>query len=95
VVVEVIKAAGIAATPNVNNFPNEAERAAGLRALLQVSGGGCHVQLHPQRFELAAAMKIAREAGYKGIFGVQSGAHNSPDPHAATKMVLDEVVKLI
>ena len=94
VVVEVIKAAGIATTPNINNFPNETERAAGLRALFPLSGGVSHVQLNPQRFNLADAIKIARETGYKGLFGVHSGPHNGADPYAATKAVLDELVKL-
>src|SRR5205085_1017747 len=42
VVVEVIKAAGIWANPDVGNFPDEETRAAGLRVMYPLSSGSSH-----------------------------------------------------
>jgi hypothetical protein len=91
VVVEVIKAVGISATPNIGNFPNETERAAGLRALFPLSGGTCHCTNDPAKYSLADAIKISKDVGYKGLYSIQ--AVGGADPHAATKLLLDELLK--
>ena len=93
VVVEVIKAAGIAATPNIGNFPNETERDAGLRALYPLSPGTCHCPSDPQKYSLANALKISKDVGYKGLFSIQ--ADSPSDPYAAAKAILDELLKNI
>jgi hypothetical protein len=95
VVVEVIKAAGIAATPNTANFRNDEERAAGLRALYPLSSGTTHCHDEPDRYNLSNAIKFAKDAGYKGLYSIGSGSTKAADPYAATKMILDEVVKAI
>jgi hypothetical protein len=91
VVVEVIKAAGIGATPNIGNFPNETERAAGLRALYPLASGTSHCTSEPEKYSLANAIKISKDVGYKGLYSIQSSG--GTDPHAATKLILDELVK--
>jgi hypothetical protein len=90
VVMEVIKAAGIAATPNMANFPNDTERAAGLRALFPLSGGTCHCG-SDATYSLADAVKISKEAGYQGLYSLNAGG--GADPHAAITAALDVLVK--
>lgn len=95
VVVEVIRAAGIAATPNTANFPNDEERTAGLRALYPLSSGTTHCHDEPDKYNLANAIKIAKDAGYKGLFSIAGGSTKAADPYAATQTILDAVVKAI
>jgi hypothetical protein len=49
VVVEVIKAAGMNANPDVGNFPDEEARHAGLRAIYPLSSGSSHRHYKPER----------------------------------------------
>jgi len=93
-VVDVINAAGIAATPDIGNFPNETERAAGLHALIPLSGGIIHCPNDPAKYNLANAIKIAKDARYTGIYSIET-AGSASDPFAATRSVLDEVLKTI
>jgi len=94
-VVDAVKAAGIAATPDIGNFPNETERASGLRALIPLSGGIVHCPNDPARYNLANAIKIARDARYTGIYSIETAPGTGGDPYAATKSALDEVLKNI
>jgi hypothetical protein len=94
-VVDAIKAAGIAATPDIGNFPNETERAAGLRALIPLSGGIIHCPDDSAKYSLAGALKIVKDARYTGIYSIETSSNNAVDPYAATKSVLDEVLKNI
>jgi sugar phosphate isomerase/epimerase len=95
VVVEVAKAAGVRVTPNIGNFPSDAERAAGLRALLPLSSGITHCTVDLAKYNLADAVTIAKETGYKGLYAIQAPAAAGVDPYAATKAILDELVKSI
>jgi len=90
---EVIKAAGIWANPDVGNFPDEATRAAGLPVLFQLSSGGCHCHYNPEKYSEAAAIKVAKDAGYRGIFSIESENYNGPDPYVAVQSILDELLK--
>jgi hypothetical protein len=93
VVSEVIKAAGVAATPDVANFPNETERAAGLKVLVPLSGGIIRCSLDPTKYNLSSALRIVKDAKFTGIYSIETGGTSGPDPYAATKKVLDEVLK--
>ena len=93
VVVEVIRAAGIWANPDVGNFPDEAARAAGLRAMYPLSSGSSHCHYNPERYDEAAAIRISKEVGYKGLFSIEAGANNGPDPYVAVRAILDELIK--
>ncbi len=68
VVVEVIKASGIWANPDVGNFPDEEARAAGLRVMYPLSSGSSHCHYYPERYNEANAIKISKEVGYKGLY---------------------------
>jgi hypothetical protein len=91
--VEVIKAAGIHANPDIGNFPDDTARAAGLRALYPLSSGSSHAHYAPERYSEADAVKISKEVGYKGLFSIETGRNNGPDPYAAVQSVVDELLK--
>jgi len=93
VVVEVIKAAGIWANPDVGNFPDEEARAAGLRAMYPLSSGSSHCHYDPERYNEANAIRISKEVGYKGLYSIEAVAANGPDPYAAVQTILDELLR--
>jgi hypothetical protein len=93
VVVEVIKASGIWANPDVGNFPDEEARAAGLRAMYPLSSGSSHCHYNPDRYNEANAIKISKEVEYKGLYSIEASANNGPDPYAAVQTILDELLK--
>jgi hypothetical protein len=93
VVAEVIKAAGIGATPDVANFPNDTERTAGLKTLVPLSGGVVHCTLDLAKYNLSSALNIVKDAKFTGTYSIETGGNGGPDPYAATKKVLDEVLK--
>jgi hypothetical protein len=92
-VLEVIKASGIHANPDIGNFPDEAARAAGLRAMYPLSSGSSHAHYAPDRYSEADAVKISKEVGYTGLFSIETGRNNGPDPYAAVQSVVDELLK--
>ncbi len=94
VIAEVAKASGILVTPSLAGFPSEAERTAGLAALYALSNGNSHVSMNPGKIDLAAAIKISKDAAYKGLYTIVTDDAGT-DPAAATKAVLDELVRLI
>ncbi|HEX4227368.1 MAG TPA: TIM barrel protein [Bryobacteraceae bacterium] len=93
VVVEVIKASGIHANPDTGNFHDEQERASGLRALYPLSSGSSHVHYDPERFNEANALKVSKDAGYTGLFSIEATRRNGPDPYAAVKTIMDEILR--
>jgi hypothetical protein len=93
VVVEVIKAAGIYANPDIGNFPDENARAAGLRAMYPLSSGSSHCHYDPERYSEANALKISKEVGYRGLYSIEVGGNSSPDPYTAVQTILDELLK--
>jgi hypothetical protein len=93
VVVEVIKAAGIWANPDVGHFPDEESRAAGLRAMYPLSCGGSHCHYEPELYSEANAIKISKEVGYKGLYSVETAYANGPDPYVAVQSILDELMR--
>src|SRR5260370_9016542 len=90
VVVEVIKASGIFANPDVGNFPDEEARAAGLRAMDPLSSGRSHCHYNPERYNEANAIRISKEVGYTGLIPIEPDGKNSPDPYNAGASLLDE-----
>lgn len=92
-VVEVIKAAGIHANPDTGNFPDEASRHAGLRAMYPLSCGSSHAHYDPQRYSEADAIAISRELGYKGLYSIEATPVNGPDPYVAVQTIIDELLK--
>jgi sugar phosphate isomerase/epimerase len=95
VLVEVIKAAGAYANPDIGNFPDDASRAAGLRAMYPLTSGSSHAHYAPDRYDEAAAIKISQEVGYKGLYSVEASRNNGPDPYVAVQTIVDALVKSI
>lgn len=93
VVVEVIKAAAIWANPDIGNFPDEAARAAGLRAMYPLSSGSSHCHYDPDRYSESDAIAISKGVGYKGLYSIEAVSSNGPDPYAAVQIILDELLK--
>ena len=93
VVVQIVKAAGIHANPDIGNFPDDAARAAGLRAMYPLSSGSSHAHYAPERYSEADAIKISKEVGYKGLYSIEAVKANGPDPYAAVQSIVDELLK--
>ena len=93
VIVEVIKAAGIYANPDIGNFPDEETRAAGLRAMYPLSSGSSHCHYDPERYSEANAIRISKEVGYRGLYSIEASRNNGPDPFIAVQTILDELLK--
>jgi hypothetical protein len=95
VLVEVIKASGTFANPDIGNFPDEETRARGLRLLYPLSHGNTHVKLAADRFDFAKAVAISKEMGYTGVYSIEASRNLAPDPFQAVQIVLDELLKVI
>jgi sugar phosphate isomerase/epimerase len=89
VVVDVVKGAAIAVNPDCGNFTDKAARAAALPVLYRIAGESSRIQQIPAKFDAAEAIKIANEAGYKGLFSIETSPRGNPDPHVPVKAVLD------
>ena len=92
VVVETIKASGTWANPDCGNFPDKQSRAAALPILYRMTAGSSHVTHVPDKFDTGDAIKMSREAGYKGVFSIVTSSRNSPDPYAPVQTILDIVL---
>jgi sugar phosphate isomerase/epimerase len=92
VFVDVLKASGTYANPDCGNFPDNASRATALRIMYGMTAGSSHVKHFPDRFSTADAIKISKEAGYKGIFTIEERGTNGPDPYAAVQTIVDVLV---
>jgi sugar phosphate isomerase/epimerase len=86
--------------PDFGNFPDEATRERGLKALFPQARTVCHVRdtegdgkgglVH---FDLNRCLSISREAGYKGLYSIEAEANG--DVFANIQHVLDEVLKFL
>lgn len=95
VLVDLIRATGTYANPDIGNFPDEETRARGLRLLYPLSHGNTHVKLAPDRFDFAKAVAISKQMGYQGRYSIEANRTVHPDAVKATQVVLDELLKLI
>lgn len=92
VLVEVCKATGTYANPDLQYFADDAARKAGLRVMYQMTSGSSHVKYNPERFNTAECLKISKEVGYKGIYLVEGGRNLGPDPYVSVKTILDVIL---
>jgi hypothetical protein len=95
VLVEVLKAGGGYANPDIGNFPDEESRAAGLRVLYTMTSGNSHAHYAPDRYDEAKAIAISKEVGYKGLFSIETGRNNGSDPYAAVQSVRDALLQIL
>jgi hypothetical protein len=102
--VEVIKAAGTNTNCDMGNFADQKLQHEGIRAMLPLSDGNAHVKMNTKRYDLAAAVKLANQLGYTGLFSIEANANltnspNSPDmgadPHANVQKIYDVLVQAL
>lgn len=89
VFVEVLRASGTRANPDCGNFPDTESRNAALPILYGMTAGSSHVKNIPEKFHTADAIRISKEAGYKGIYTIEARANNGPDPYAAVQTIAE------
>jgi hypothetical protein len=85
---EILNASGTAACVDFLNFPNQPEQLAGIKAMLPTNSGLVHAGM---RFDLAPAMKVCREAGYKGLYSLKASGLQG-DPIENTSKILEGVL---
>ena len=90
--VEVIRAAGVYANCDLGNFTDQESQLAGIRAMLPLTDGNCHVKMNPARYDITKALALTRELGYKGLYSIEAGANMGPDPYENTKKILDVIL---
>jgi len=89
ILVEVIKASGSYANPDCGNFPDKASRDAALPVMYRLTSGGSHVKHFPEKFDTTEAIRMSKDAGYKGLFTIEERGFNSPDPYVGVQTVVD------
>jgi sugar phosphate isomerase/epimerase len=87
--VEGIRASGTYANPDCGNFPDKASRAAALPILYRMTAGSSRVTHAPDKFDTGDAIKMAKEAGYAGVFSITASSRSGSDPYAPVQTVLD------
>ncbi|MFL6351084.1 MAG: sugar phosphate isomerase/epimerase family protein [Bryobacteraceae bacterium] len=94
VLARIIKASGIYANPDFGNFSDNQTRNRGLHILFPLADGLCHVRLNPGKFDLGTCMQISREAGFKGLYSIETESNNA-DPYHAVQAVLDALIQYL
>lgn len=89
---KVMRESGMRATPDIGNFSDEA-RERGIREMIPLAAGTCHVKYNPAGYDLAKLMRIIKESGYKGLYTIEAGFHGNP--YEQVQIVLDELVKYV
>jgi len=89
--VEVMKAAGILANPDVSSFPDNQAREAGLRVMYAMAGSS-HFKYMPDLFDSAKAVQISKEAGYKGLFSIEAEPLTR-EPYPFVETILGELLR--
>ena len=89
---EIIKGSGTWANCDLGNFPDQETQHGGIRAMLPLTDGNCHVKLNPARYDLAAALKLTVELGYKGLYSIEAPGGGQGDPHEAVQRIYDVLV---
>jgi sugar phosphate isomerase/epimerase len=71
---DVIRAGGAYTNPDVGNFGgDQAKQHAGIRAMFRYTDGNCHMKmLNPPTYDLAAAIQLTKELGYKGLYSIEN-----------------------
>ena len=57
--------------------------------MYRMTAGSSHVKHIPEKFDTAEAIRISKEAGYKGVFSIETSSRNSPDPYSPVQTILD------
>ena len=89
---EVIRGGGAYTNPDVGNFGgDQAHQHAGIRAMFPYTDGNCHMKmLNPATYDLAAAIKLIKELGYKGLYSIEN--EQNGDSYENVQKVIDVVL---
>jgi hypothetical protein len=90
--VDIIKGSGTWANCDLGNFPDQETQHGGIRAMLPLTDGNCHVKLNPARYDLPTALKLTVELGYKGLYSIEAPGGGQGDPHEAVQRIYDVLV---
>jgi hypothetical protein len=88
ILTEILKAAGTSTCVDFLNFPTQEEQLAGIKVMLPMTSGLLHAGI---RYDLAPAMKLCRDANYKGLYCIKA-AGLPGDPLENTQTIIDGVL---
>jgi hypothetical protein len=89
--VNLIRAAGVWANPDVASFPDNAAREAGLRTMYPMAQSS-HFKYIPNLFDSARAIQIAKEVGYKGLYSIEAEPLTL-QPYPFVQTILDVLLR--
>jgi hypothetical protein len=89
--VDLIKAAGVWANPDIASFPDNEAREAGLR-VMYARATSSHFKYMPNLFDSARAIQISKEVGYKGLYSIEAEPL-SPQPYPFVQTILDVLLR--
>jgi hypothetical protein len=85
---EILKASGASTCVDFLNFPNQDEQLAGIKAMLPLTSGLVHAGI---RYDIAPAMKLCREANYKGLYCIKAAGLQG-DPVENSQKIIEGVL---
>ncbi len=89
--VNLIRAAGVWANPDVASFPDNAAREAGLRVMYALATSS-HFKYMPNLFDSARAIQISKAVGYKGLYSIEAEPL-TPQPYPFVQTILDVLLR--
>ena len=89
--VEVMKASGIWANPDISSFPDNESREAGLRVMYAMAGSS-HFKYMPELFNSARAIQISKQVGYKGLFSIEAEPLTA-EPYPFVETILGDLLR--
>ena len=89
--VNLIRAAGVWANPDVASFRDNAGREAGLRVMYAMATSS-HFKYMPNLFDSARAIQISKEVGYKGFYSIEAEPL-TPQPYPFVQTILDVLLR--
>ncbi len=89
--VNLIRAAGVWANPDVASFPDNAAREAGLRVMYPMATSS-HFKYMPNLFDSARAIQISKQVGYKGLHSIEAEPL-TPQPYPFIETILDVLLR--
>lgn len=95
VLARIIKASGIYANPDFGNFPDKQTCENGLRTLFPLADGLCHARLNEGKLDLGTCIQISRDAGFKGIYSIETETHHGTDSYRAVQDILDALMQYL
>jgi sugar phosphate isomerase/epimerase len=89
---EVLKAGGAYSNPDIGNFQgDQATQHEAMRLMFPFTDGNCHIKaLNPPKYDLAAAVRLTKELGYKGLYSIEN--EQQGDPYKNVQDVIDVVL---